>query len=68
MTEFGATSERVALVMHADIKRLLLDVIEPGARACPFNTAVSRVRIEQNRCFVDDYNRVDHLPADLLTM
>ena len=65
--EFADTSERVAFVMHADIKLLFLQAFHQDALDVPLNTAVSRVQLERQGSCLDDYNLVNHLPADLIT-
>lgn len=65
--EFARSSERVGYVMHADIKVLLLESFHTDPLEVPFNTSVTRVSITPDQVRLVEYNRVDHLPADLVT-
>ncbi len=65
--EFGDSSERVGYVMHADIKLLLLENVYAESLEVPFNASVTRVTIAPDDVRLVEYNRVDHLPADLVT-
>lgn len=65
--ESTGVDQRVAWVMHGDFKRLFLAEIHEEPLDIPFNTSVTKVVISPERCFLDDYNRVDHLPDELLT-
>ncbi len=65
--EFAGTSERVAYVMHADIKLLLLGQFHSGPLETPCNTSVTTVEITPDSIRLDDFNRVEHLPAEFVT-
>ena len=65
--EFAATQERVAYVMHGDFKRLFLAQLHLEPLQTPVNTSVTRILIRPEVCRLEDYNRMDHLPADLVT-
>lgn len=64
---FAETSQRVALVMHADFKSLLLRELQPGYVATPYNASVTRVRYEARKFRLVDFNDVSHLPDNMLT-
>ena len=65
--EFSQSSARVGYVMHADIKLLLLENIHAEPLAVPFNASVTRVSLTPEEVKLLEYNRVDHLPTDLIT-
>lgn len=65
--EFGDTEERVAFVMHADIKVLLLEHVQRDLADTPRNTCVSTLLVTQSQARLQDYNRVEHLPGHLVT-
>lgn len=65
--EFGDSNERVAFVMHADIKLLFLEHFHDDPLAVPCNTSVTTIRITSRECRLDDYNCVRHLPSELVT-
>jgi broad specificity phosphatase PhoE len=65
--EFAATQERVAYVMHGDFKRLFLAQLYGEPLQTPVNTSVTRILIRPDGCRLEDYNQMDHLPADLVT-
>lgn len=67
ITEFGETDQRVAFIMHADIKLLLLQQFHFEWLDVPYNTSVSAIRITPTECVLEDYNCTRHLPADLVT-
>jgi 2,3-bisphosphoglycerate-dependent phosphoglycerate mutase len=64
---FAETDERVAYVMHADIKRLVLAHLSDAPLETPHNTAVSKVSIRRGECHLEQYNAVEHLTAELIT-
>lgn len=66
--EFGSTDERIALVMHADIKLVLLRRLHAAPLATPYNTSVTTVVVDASACQLVDYNSVRHLPPGLVTM
>ena len=67
--EFGDTEERVAYVMHADIKVLFLAHFhsEPLA-AGPHNASVTTIEVTNTTAQVTDYNRIQHLPPAMVTL
>jgi len=67
IAEFGSTDERVAFVMHADIKLLLLQQFHFEWLDVPCNTSVTTIRITSSECVLEDYNCTGHLPAELET-
>jgi 2,3-bisphosphoglycerate-dependent phosphoglycerate mutase len=68
IADFAATDARVAYVMHADFKRMFLEVFHREPLACPYNASISRLTITPHETRLEDYNNVDHLHDDLLTM
>ncbi len=67
LQEFAHTDERVAYVMHADFKLLLLGQFHPQPLDVPYNTSITRVVISGEGGRVADHNSVQHLPSDLLS-
>ncbi len=65
--EFASTSERVAFMMHADIKVLLLEHFHSDPLDVPCNASVTRVLITPQEIRLEEYNRIDHLPRSLIT-
>lgn len=65
--EFGDTDERVAFVMHADIKLLFLQHFHSEPLDCPWNASVTMLQITPGKCQLVDYNCIRHLPDDLVT-
>jgi 2,3-bisphosphoglycerate-dependent phosphoglycerate mutase len=68
VAEFAGTTERVAYVMHADIGRLFLLKVHAGSLDMLFNTSVTKIVVSPEGCLLDEYNLVEHLPPDLVTM
>lgn len=68
LKEFAGTNERVAYVMHADIKMLFVERITTSFPAIPCNTAVSRLAISADSQELLDYNEVGHLPESMWTV
>jgi len=66
--EFGHTSERVAYVMHADFKRLLVGHVSPEPLEVPYNTSVTRLRITSDVVRLEQYNLVSHLSPELVSL
>ena len=66
--EFGETEERVAYVMHGDIQVLFLAHLhsEPLV-AGPLNTSVTTIELTKTGVQLTDYNRIQHLPPELVT-
>lgn len=67
LEEFGRTDERIALVMHADFKILLLRQFHTPPLATPGNTSVSTVAVAPSSVELRDYNSLRHLPEELVT-
>ena len=65
--EFAYSEERVAFVMHADIKRLFLARLnaEPLDVAC--NTSVTEIEFTSNSHHLRVFNQTSHLPEHLVT-
>ena len=66
--EFGGTDERVAFVMHGDIKRLFLEQFHVGGLDLPANASVTEIAITAEGCRLENYNCVRHLPGELITV
>ncbi len=72
LTQFGPTKANVALIIHADFKRLLLGQMLGSAANAEFfgamrNVGVSLVTWQAGRWQLEWLNSVSHLPARLLT-
>lgn len=65
--EFAGTNERVAFVMHADIKLLVLGHLDTKSLDVPCNTSITTIEIDRRRSRLVDFNRVDHLSDELVT-
>lgn len=65
--EFADTSERVAYIMHADIKMLVVDQIHDKSPGVPYNTSITHVSVTSGRMQLREYGQVDHLPESLMT-
>lgn len=65
--EFAHTDERVAYVMHADIKMLFLSHLQPELVECPWNTSITEVELTSDGHCLQNYNLIDHLPSHLAT-
>ena len=59
--EFAGTDARVAYVMHADIKLLVLDCFHSEPLDTPYNTSITHVHVDAEAPRIVSYNRVDHL-------
>jgi 2,3-bisphosphoglycerate-dependent phosphoglycerate mutase len=65
--EFAQTEERVAYVMHADIKLLFLKHVHAEPLDVPYNTSVTRIEFTTDAHRLQDFNQIGHLPAELVT-
>ena len=65
--EFAHTNERVAYVMHADIKVLFLAHVHPELIDVPCNTSVTEIEFDSSSHQLKAFNQVDHLPSHLVT-
>lgn len=65
--EFARTEHRVAYVMHADVKRLFLAHVHREPLDVPHNASVSLLEVTPQGSRLLDYNRIDHLPPELVT-
>lgn len=65
--EFGQSEERVAYVMHADIKVLFLEHFHAKPLGCPSNACVTHVTIQGDRAVLADFNRTEHLGESLIS-
>ena len=68
IAEYAATDARVAYVMHADFKRMFLEVFHREPLGCPYNASISRLTITPQGTRLDDYNNVGHMSSDLWTL
>jgi 2,3-bisphosphoglycerate-dependent phosphoglycerate mutase len=66
--EFAVTREPVAFVTHADFKRLLIGQFHIGALETPRNASVTTIIVSAGGCRLVEYDRVSHLPSDLVTV
>ena len=64
--EFAASNARVAYVMHADFKRIFLELFHVVPQT-PWNASLTHVTITPGETRVEDYNNVAHLPEELHT-
>ncbi|MDP6446459.1 MAG: histidine phosphatase family protein, partial [Pirellulaceae bacterium] len=64
VAEFADSDERIAYVMHADIKLLCLELVAPQF-IVPRNTSVTSLQVSSGGCRLVEYNQVGHLPLDL---
>jgi broad specificity phosphatase PhoE len=70
---FGDPGDSVALVMHNMSKLLLLERMFPDATwrrefvGQVYNTSVTRIGVQGDGCQLGYFNRVTHLPDDLVT-
>jgi hypothetical protein len=67
LDEFIHTDERVAFVMHADIKLLFLQLFHSELLDVSCNTSVTTIHITTGICRLEDYNYIRHLPDELIT-
>ena len=65
--EFAGSGERVGVVTHADFKLLLLEHIHGEPLDVPRNVSVTKILLTPAKAVLADYNRVDHLPSELVT-
>ncbi len=65
--EFGGTDERVAFVMHADIKLLFIQQFHSERLELPSNTSITAIEIAAGECRLEEFNYVGHLPDELVT-
>jgi 2,3-bisphosphoglycerate-dependent phosphoglycerate mutase len=65
--QFAHTEERVAYVSHGDLKMRFLEHFHPQTLTIPDNTSVTTIRVTPDSIQLTDYNRTEHLPADLVT-
>ena len=64
--EFAASDARVAYVMHADFKRIFLELFHVVPQT-PWNASLTRLTVTPDEIHVEDYNSIAHLPAELHT-
>lgn len=65
--EFAHTDERVAYVMHADIKRLFLSRLHTDPLEVPCNTSVTEIEFTEDSIALRKFNRIEHLPIHMVT-
>jgi 2,3-bisphosphoglycerate-dependent phosphoglycerate mutase len=65
--EFAHTDERVAFVMHADIKRLFLAQLHADPLDVPRNTSITEVEFTASSQRLGAFNQISHLPPRLIT-
>lgn len=67
IADYAATDARIAYVMHADIKRIFLDLIHREPVSFPYNASISQLTITPGGARLVDYNNVAHLDEELRT-
>ncbi len=67
LREFAHTDERVAYVMHADIKRLFISQLHTDPLDVPCNTSVTEVEFAGSSQRLKAFNQIKHLPERLVT-
>ena len=65
--QFAGSSERVAYVMHAEIKLLMLEHFYSEPLDKPYNASVTRITMTSDELQLVEYNGVAHLPTRLIT-
>jgi len=65
--EFADTDERVAFVMHADIKRLFLAQLHADPFDVPCNTSVTEIEFTSEAHHLRIFNQYSHLPNHLVS-
>jgi broad specificity phosphatase PhoE len=65
--EFARTDERVAFVMHADIKVLFLSHLHSEPIDVPCNTSVTEIEFTANSQQLRAFNQISHLPTHLVS-
>ena len=65
--EFGTSDARVAYVMHADFKRIFLELFHV-VPSTPWNASLTQMTITPDDIHVEDYNNIEHLPRELHTV
>ncbi len=65
--EFGHTQLRVAYVMHADFKLIMLGQIHQEPLDVPWNTSIAKVVFEGDAFRLVKHNEIAHLPPELLS-
>ncbi|MEX0819987.1 MAG: histidine phosphatase family protein [Pirellulaceae bacterium] len=65
--EFAHTDERVAFVMHADIKLLFLAQLDPRLIDVPCNTSITEIELTRDSHDLRTFNQISHLPTHLVT-
>ena len=66
--ELDLKNDRVAYVSHGDFTRLLLNCFHDKPMATPWNVSATRIEITPDQTRLDEFNLIQHLPADLLTV
>lgn len=61
----ASSNARVALVMHADFKRVLLERFHRDALAVPTNTSISTIDFTSGEPQLTDFNNAAHLTPEL---
>lgn len=65
--EFAHTNERVAFVMHADIKLLFLSQFHSEPIDVPCNTSVTEIEFTASSQRIEAFNQIAHLPDHMVT-
>ena len=65
--ELAETDERLGCVTHGGFTPLLITCFDPTPREVPHNASVARIDITQKTIRLNYYDRVEQLPANLIT-
>lgn len=65
--ELPGKAKRVAFIMHADFKMLLMGQIDNRPLDVPYNASITQLRVDPSEVTLVRYNQVDHLPESLRT-
>lgn len=69
---FSNSTETIAFVAHADFKSMLAFELDGGKTRryfeAPYNASIMVMKVDDGQVELVDYNLVEHLPEDLLTI
>lgn len=66
-TELPGNVQRIAFIMHADFKMLIMAQIDHRALDVPYNASITHLRVDPTQVRLVSYNQVAHLPESLRT-
>jgi len=64
---YAGSADRVAIIMHADIKSRILELLHEETLETPMNTSVTRIELIPGGAKLREYNQVEHLSAGMIT-